>query len=237
MNRRQIDFTLGVVMLDTRFPRPVGDIGNPATFPCRTLYRRLTGVKVEDVIVDAAVDPSVADAVLLAASELAAEGADMIATSCGFLAPLQDRAERMIPVPTITSALILAPEIRRRHAPAPIGILTFDSRYLTPARFGSHIDPSDVIEGIEPDGELHHVIRNDRMALDTRRAAQEVVAAAYRLIDRSPDIGAILFECTNFSPYRDAVIAATGRPVFDITASIREHAARHRPLGSPARTA
>ena len=30
---------IGVLMLDTRFPRPPGDIGNPATFDFPFLYR------------------------------------------------------------------------------------------------------------------------------------------------------------------------------------------------------
>jgi hypothetical protein len=43
----------------------------------------------------------------------------------------------------------------------------------------------------------------------------EVVAAARRLVARHADIGAILFECTNFPPHRAAVEAATGLPVYD----------------------
>jgi hypothetical protein len=43
-----------------------------------------------------------------------------------------------------------------------------------------------------------------------------VVAAAQRLIARHPDIGAILFECTNFPPHRAAVENATGLPVYDV---------------------
>ena len=44
----------------------------------------------------------------------------------------------------------------------------------------------------------------------------EVVAAARRLTARDTEVGAILFECTNFPPHRAAVEAATGLPVYDV---------------------
>jgi hypothetical protein len=36
------------------------------------------------------------------------------------------------------------------------------------------------------------------------------------LTARHSDIGAILFECTNFPPHRAAVAAATGLPIYDV---------------------
>ena len=33
--------TLGVLMLETRFPRPLGDMGNPGTFAFPVRYRTL----------------------------------------------------------------------------------------------------------------------------------------------------------------------------------------------------
>jgi predicted amidophosphoribosyltransferase len=40
-----------------------------------------------------------------------------------------------------------------------------------------------------------------------------MVNVARRLVDAHPDVGAILFECTNMPPYTDAVTRATGLPV------------------------
>ena len=39
-------FVLGVVMLATKFPRLLGDIGNPETFPFETRYRRVSAATV-----------------------------------------------------------------------------------------------------------------------------------------------------------------------------------------------
>ena len=37
---------LGVIMLQTRFPRPLGDIGNPDTFRGTAIYERVEGAGV-----------------------------------------------------------------------------------------------------------------------------------------------------------------------------------------------
>jgi hypothetical protein len=39
---------------------------------------------------------------------------------------------------------------------------------------------------------------------------------AERLVRQHPEVGAIILECTNMTPYAAAVQEATGRPVFDI---------------------
>ncbi len=237
MNPCVSDFTLGVVMLDTRFPRPVGDIGNPATFPFATRYRTVPKATVASVATAQDIAESLVGAVTGAALDLAAEGADLIATSCGFLAPLQDRLQARVAVPVLTSSLLLLPTIRARCGAGPVGILTFDSRRLSPRHFGPYFDSGDVVEGIESGAELYTVIDEDRDQLDVERAAADTVAAAQRLVARYNGLRAILFECTNLSPYRDAVAAATGLPVFDINQAIVDHAGGHELLGCGARNA
>jgi hypothetical protein len=45
---------LGVVMLDTRFPRPVGDLGNLATWPVPVNIRVVRGIWPDKVVQSAA---------------------------------------------------------------------------------------------------------------------------------------------------------------------------------------
>ena len=49
---------LGVVMLDTRFPRLPGDIGNPATFAFPVRYSVVAGASPSRVVIAAATSPS-----------------------------------------------------------------------------------------------------------------------------------------------------------------------------------
>ncbi len=208
-------------MLDTSFPRLERDIGNPASFPFETLYRRVPAATVESVVTDRELPAALADAILEAADELQAEGVSLIATSCGFLGALDRELRARLRVPVISSALVLVPFLRAIHGPqSKIGVLTFDSRRLTPAHFGGSYDDRIAIEGIEAGEELHRVIAGDLRSMDVERARGDAVAAACRLMRKAPDAAAVLLECTNLAPYRAEIAAASGRPVYDITQAI-----------------
>jgi len=62
---------------------------------------------------------------------------------------------------------------------------------------------------------------DDLDTLDEGEARRATVAAAERLVERRPDVRAIVLECTNLPPYADAVRDATGLPVHDITTLVR----------------
>ena len=46
----QYGFTVGILMLDTRFPRVPGDMGNAATFPFPVRYQRVAGADPDLVV-------------------------------------------------------------------------------------------------------------------------------------------------------------------------------------------
>jgi len=228
------DPVLGVVMLNTRFPRPVGDIGNPASFPFRTLYRTVAAATVERVVTPGEIDGELADAIGAAARELAGEGATLITTSCGFLAPLQKRLAQQTEATVLVSAIDLLPAIRRRHARRPIGVLTIDGRCLVPAHFGSLWDDDLIVEGVENGQEIHRVVTGDLHDLDSARARRDLVDAGRRLLGREPEIGSILLECTNFPPYRGAIRDGTGCPVYDLVTALIRIGLGQEPLGDGA---
>lgn len=212
---------LGVVLLNTRFPRLPGDIGNPASFDRPVLYRRVAAARVAAVARAEGVEPALAAEILAAAQALVAEGATAIATSCGFLGELQARLEAALPVPVAASALGLLPAIRVRHgASARIGVLTFDARRLTPRHFGGHWSQDLLVEGLEQGRELHAVILEDRPSLDRAAAEADVAEAAARLLARAGRLDAVVLECTNIGPYADRVGAVTGAAVYDLVGSL-----------------
>jgi len=212
---------LGVVMLDTRFPRLPGDIGNPTSFDVPVIYHRVAGATVAAVVADGPPPPTVARGLLDAARALDRDGVSVIATSCGFLGALHERLQATVTCPVVSSSLMLLPELRERHGPGrPIGVLTFDAARLSPRHFGPWRDDALVVEGIAADSTLYRTIAEDRPELDGETAREEVVAAARRLVTRAPDIPALVMECTNFSPYRAAVAAAVDRPVYDINFAV-----------------
>ena len=83
--------SVGILMLETRFPRIPGDIGHAATWPFPVLYKVVRGATGERVTTARANDNSTGllDAFLSAGAELVQDGADGITTSCGFLSIYQ----------------------------------------------------------------------------------------------------------------------------------------------------
>lgn len=70
---------LGVVMLDTAFPRPPGDIGNPASFPFPVLYDTVPTATVQRIV--GSPDPALLAPFISAGGRLIARGCGRITTS------------------------------------------------------------------------------------------------------------------------------------------------------------
>src|ERR1700758_4212477 len=78
---------LGILMLEARFPRIPGDMGNAATWPFPVLYKVVPGASPDRVVRERAA--GLLDRFLDAAAELVRLGADGITTNCGFLSLFQ----------------------------------------------------------------------------------------------------------------------------------------------------
>ena len=69
---------------------------------------------------------------------------------------------------------------------------------------------------MEHEEEFPEVFLNQKETLNVTKAEQEVVTVAQRMVRENPEIGGIVFECTNMPPFRNAVKNAVNLPVFDI---------------------
>jgi Asp/Glu/hydantoin racemase len=196
---------LGVLMLDTRFPRLVGDVGHPASWRMAVRFRRVHGASPQRVV--RAQDDALLAPFIDAARALQVEGAAAITTSCGFLLRFQDALQAALEIPVWTSSLLLLPSLR-----AP-GVVTVDASAL-------HIDAP--VEGLAPGCSLQRTLLDDLPALDASAAQAETVAAAQRLVTRHPQVEQIVLECTNLPPYAAAVERATGRPVHHLMTFVHE---------------
>jgi Asp/Glu/hydantoin racemase len=212
-------------MLETHFPRVVGDIGNAQTWPFPVLYRIVPGANAGNVVRGLSSD-RLLEPFVDAAQELERAGVRVITTSCGFLIPFQHALQSRLGVPILTSSLLQAPWILAALPPRQkLGIMTIDRAALTADHLrhaGIREQDRVVIQGLdETDGHFTAQILGDRQELEVERAGQEHEDAARQLIERHPDVGAIVLECTNMPPYADHVRRATGLPVFDVTTMVR----------------
>jgi Asp/Glu/hydantoin racemase len=208
---------IGIIMLEARFPRVPGDIGNATTWPFPVRYRVVPQASPERVVRQRA--EGLLDAFVAAAHDLVKDGVRAITTSCGFLSLYQQEITAAVPVPVFTSSLMQIPLVARMLRPdQKVGVLTVDSRHLTSAHLRAVGVESEslVIVGLETEKELTRVLIDDHPVLDTQEAEAEMVHVARLLISDHPEVGALVLECTNMPPYARAVQQATGLPVFDI---------------------
>ena len=205
---------VGMLLLETRFPRIPGDGGHAGTWPFPMLYRVVGGATPDRVVRDRG---GIVDAFAAAARELAAAGADGITTNCGFLVLHQDRLARECGVPVAASSLLQVPWVQRLLPPERrVGVLTVEASSLTPRHLEcAGARPDTPVEGTESGTEFTRVLLGDETELDVERAREDVVAAGLRLVERHRDVGAIVLECTNMPPYASEVSRATGLPVYD----------------------
>ena len=208
--------TIGILMLETRFPRIPGDMGNALTWPFPVLYKVVRGASPDLVVRRGA--EGLLDAFVAAGRELVRDGADGITTNCGFLSLFQGELAEALGVPVATSSLMQAPMIQALLPPGRrVGILTVSAATMTSehlARAG--VAQGTPVWGTEGGREFTRVLLDNEPRLDVELARANVVTAARDYQAAHPDLGAILMECTNMVPYAADVRAATGLPVFSI---------------------
>lgn len=209
---------LGVMMLDTTFPRPPGDVGNARTFDYPVFYETVDGANPVRVVREQ--DPDLLDPFVEAAHSLVARGAVAITTGCGFLLKFQDELANEVPeVPVFTSSLLQIPLVLSGiGSDQRVGILSADESMLDRIDHPVLTENRDryVVEGVADSDPFQEVIiTQEEPTLDLDAVGADVEAAAERLVAEHDDVGAIIFECTNLRPYVERVQDATGLPVFD----------------------
>lgn len=219
----QYGFTVGILMLDTRFPRIVGDMGHAATFDFPVRYHRVTGADPDLVVRRGA--EGLLPAFVQGARELERQGVGAVTTNCGFLVKYQRELAAAVRVPVLTSSLLLVPLVHRMLPPGRrVGVLTVNAATLGPehlAAAGITADIPIAVAGLETEKEFTRVLLGDELDLDVDAARDEHQRVARRLVAEHPDVGAFVLECTNMPPYAADIQRATGLPVFDVVSLVR----------------
>lgn len=213
---------IGILMLETRFPRPVGDIGNPKSFDFPVLYQTVP-MADPDLVVRG--DPSpLLPAFIDAGRNLIARGARGISTSCGFLTVFQDDLSRALDVPVLTSSLFQVAQLRSNMPEdETVGILTISASSLTPAHLEAAFVPKDCPIGSTEDGaEFTQAILSNADRMDFQKARNDNVSAARSLKMAHPNISALVLECTNMGPYASDISKSVNIPVHSIISALTE---------------
>lgn len=212
--------SVGILMLEARFPRIPGDMGNAVTWPFPVHYKIVRDASPHRVVRQGA--EGLLDTFVDAARSLVADGVDGITTNCGFLSIFQRELASAVGVPVAASSLMQVPMV---DAILPegqrVGILTISGSTLTPA----HLEAAGVGEDVpiattEGGREFTEAILGDAPELDIEAARADNIAAAESLMRQNPDVGAIVLECTNMTPYAADIRVATGVPVYSMVSFV-----------------
>ena len=211
--------SIGVLCLDSQFPKPPGHIKNPSGLPFTVLYETVPGATVKKLLTNPCAE--FISPFIEAARRLEAEGVRAITGSCGFLALFQKELADAVQIPVFASSLIQVPLVyHMTGACAPVGVLTASQKSLTNRHFdavGAGSIPV-VVQGMEGYNEFNEVIiEGQRNRMDIDIIESEVLSAACELCDINPEMRAIVLECTDMPPYAHSIQAKLKRPVFDLT--------------------
>jgi len=211
---------VGILMLNTCFPRMPGDIGNATTFSFPVCYKVIEQADYSSVV--SKPDFGLVAPFVEAARELERAGCRAVFTSCGFLAIFQREISQELDIPFISSSLM---QVKYVHAFLPrgkkVGIVTAYANKLTRRHFegvGIADIPKKVV-GL--DGMYFGDFLKDMPhEFDSRQAESDMLEVVGRMLSEDGDIGALVFECTNMPPFAYSVQNRYHLPVYDAVTMI-----------------
>lgn len=210
--------TIGVLALESYFPKPPGHIKNPSSLPFTVMYEMLDGITVPKLLGNPTGEMK--DRLLDAAKRLEAKGVRAITGSCGFLALFQKEIAQAVNIPVFVSSLVQVPLAWQLSGCRPVGVITASANSLTPAHFDgagcAHV--SMEVQGLDDAEEFSTVIlRNERDDMDLAKVEAELLTAARAMLLRNPEIGSVVLECTDLPPYAARLQEEINLPVYDLT--------------------
>jgi hypothetical protein len=139
---------VGVLVLDTSFPRIPGDVGNATTFDFPVRYHVIKAATPDKIVSEAGRARALLPAFIEGARFLESQGVRAITTTCGFLTIMQKEIAAAVDVPVVTSSLFLVPLLRQMFAAdRSIGVITAHSGRLSL----EHL----IAAGVQPDWAVH----------------------------------------------------------------------------------
>ncbi|MDE4133919.1 aspartate/glutamate racemase family protein [Phaeobacter sp. QD34_3] len=207
---------VGILMLETRFPRIHGDMGNAATWDFPVQYRVVDGATPDRVVRG---DPqALTERFIAAGRDLIRAGCDGITTTCGFLSLIQEDVKAGLGVPVATSSLMQVPMVQALlPAGKRCGVITISEQALSPAHLtAAGAAPDTPVVGTDGGRAMTRDILGNAPQIDFEACRLDMIDSGRAMVTRHPDVGAIVLECTNMAPYARDLRQVTGLPVYSI---------------------
>lgn len=211
---------IGIVMLDCRFPRPLGDPGNARSFSYPVQYEIVELAETEALTRQGTEEAL--HRLFEAAGRLEKRGCKSIATSCGLLVPYQEQLREKLAIPVVSSAILLLPLLLNMTGDGKKAAVVVSSRTEAIDDYLNGLPENQrkrcVLLSMEKCPEFMRGIMSysQPYELDTGLVEKELINLCLEAKGREPEISLFLLECTNLAPYSRPLRERLGMPVYDI---------------------
>lgn len=215
---------IGIILLNDAYPGFPGDVRNASAFPYPIQYEIAEGVTNKTLVYDN--DPAQCrEAVVNAAKKLERLGCRAIAAECGYFAFFQKDVAAAVDVPVFMSSLLQIPLIQQVIGPKKsVGIICAQKQFLSDRHLenvGVQPGPNILVAGAQDeynvtefDNLWNPLKRPERPEAYYDKAEQQMVDCARSFVEKNPQIGAIMLECTGMQPFARAIQRELDLPVF-----------------------
>jgi hypothetical protein len=208
---------IGILCLEVPPDCFAGSLTDPKVFDVPVLFETVRGAWVENML---NVDPGLTQPSIEAARRLEERGATLLLSNCGYFIAYKAAVETQVSIPVAISSLLWLPHLNAMRMPdRKIGVITFDSIKLTPqhlrAAWPSINFDAIAVAGLENTKTWEDASRKNSV-YDFDQIWRDLSGTADRLLERAPNVQAILVECCTLCPFVGLLKEHTGLPVFDI---------------------
>ncbi len=225
-------YSIGIITIeDIWHPFLPGNVQNACTYKYPVIMKAVEGLDAFQLFDN---DTSVVDGLISTAKWLEMQGARAIIGACGFFGHFQKQVAEAVSVPVALSSMAQIPWV--------MSLLKKDQKIAVMSANGENIgedmfkannitEPERlIIKSMRWKEHFSAIVQEDRGdCFENGEIKREVVEAARELVEKHPEIGAFVLECSDMPPYACDIQRAVQLPVFDfITLANWMHNATHQ---------
>ena len=207
---------VGVLVFSTSTPRIPGDAGHAESFSYPVRYEVVQGGFAD--LLD--YNDEIKQNILQGCMNLKKVGIRGIIGDCGMMSLYQDCLGTEIGVPFVGSSLCQIPTVWHMIGRSgSIGIITGHSGLLNEKHLRASGWTDDIklsIQGLQDEPHFNEIVIKGGADLDVALMRRDVLHAAALLQEKTPDLRAIIIECSNLATYAKEMNEQCKIPVFDI---------------------
>lgn len=206
-------FTVGVLHINSQYALVPGNVQHAATFPFPILYEEIELTSMEDLFAGA---PYIEDLLIAGAERLMSKGVGAIVGACGSFGYYQKAVAARASVPTYLSIMTQVPFLLQGLGEAKLGVICASNTSMNARMYDQCgiADPTRlVIAQMKGRPAFNTFLAGESVDMTALRA--ETLEAAQDILQSSPDVQAVLLQCSDLPPFGRDIQASTALPVFD----------------------